>query len=622
MAAHVTSPSVPGDLSARAGELPTADAVGMDDGRANAVAAMILAGFDRHYALFRYSAQRGKTYFEQGDWPAMTRLARARIDYYAERVRECADEITRLGPPDEHAQDFWLRVKRAFVERLADHRQPECAETFFNSVTTRVLHRRYFHNDYLFVRPAIATDYLDSARPSYRVYYPQGRRLNRMLERLVAEFGLACPYDDLPRDISRLARAALPALRRAMPHGAVGQRLGADLQLQVLSSLFFRGECAYIVGRVINHAGAYPFAIALRRSRAGQLTLDALLHGVDDLSALFSFTRAYFLVDMETPSAYIGFLASVLPRKPVAELYTSLGLHKQGKTLFYRDFLHHLAHSHDQFDIAPGIRGMVMCVFTLPSYPYVFKLIRDDIQKSGIDRGHVMRKYQLVKRHDRVGRMADTWEYSQVALPRARFSPALIDALQAHAGSSIEVEGDTLILRHVYIERRMTPLNLYLQHADDIRLRAAVIDYGHAIRQLACANIFPGDLLYKNFGVTRLGRVVFYDYDEIELMTDIHFRVVPPAPDYEAELASAPWYPVAGNDVFPEEFAPFLMGNARVRDAFMTEHAELLDARWWQACRSDILAGQAADPIPYEPVRRLRATPSESGVCARAVPFS
>ena len=380
--AHEARADAGADALADAGADAGADA----DALADAVAAVVLAGFNRHYALFRYSAQRGRAHFEQGDWGAMARLARERIDYYDERVRDCANELTRLGAPDQHAQDFWLRVKRAFVEYLSGHRQPECAETFFNSVTTRVLHRRYFHNDYLFVRPAVATDYLDSARPSYREYYPQGRTLYRMLERVIADVGLACPYDDLPRDVRRLARAAMQALRTAMPHMAVGQRLGADLQVHVLNSLFFRGECAYVVGRVINHGGVHAFAVALRRNDAGQTVVDALLHGVDDLSALFSVTRAYFLVDMETPSAFIAFLTSLLPRKPVAELYTSVGLHKQGKTLFYRDFLHHLGHSHDHFDVAPGIRVMVMCVFTLPSYPYVFKLIRDDIQKSGIDR--------------------------------------------------------------------------------------------------------------------------------------------------------------------------------------------------------------------------------------------
>ena len=568
------------------------------------VAALILAGFDRHYALFRYSAQRDKALFEHGDWHGMARLATERIDYYATRVRECTAQVRRVRA--QAGDDaFWLAVKRAFVDQLATHRQPECAETFFNSVTCRVLQRQYFHNDFLFVRPAVATAFMDSTRPSYRVYYPRQQGLYRMLERMLADFGLACPYADLPRDVRQLARAVMPGLHAALAHDAAGQRLGADLQVHVLGSLFFRNSGAYVVGRVINHAGVHPFAIAIVRNSAGHLVIDAVLQGADDLSALFSFTRAYFLVDMETPSAYIAFLASLLPRKAAAELYTSVGLHKQGKTLFYRDFLHHLAHSHDAFDIAPGIAGMVMCVFTQPSYPYVFKLIRDRIQKDGIDRVTVMNKYQLVKRHDRVGRMADTWEYSQVALPRERFSQALLNELRTQAAQVIEEDGDTIVLRHVYIERRMIPLNLHLQHADDARLAHAIRDYGHAIRQLAMANIFPGDMLYKNFGLTRLGRVVFYDYDEIQPMTEMNFRAIPPAPNPEAEMASEPWYGVAANDVFPEEFAHFLLGQPRIRAAFMAEHAALLDPQWWQACRDRLRAGRIGEFFPYDPSRRL-----------------
>jgi len=308
---------------------------------------------------------------------------------------------------------------------------------------------------------------------------------------------------------------------------------------------------------------------------------------------------------METPSAYVHFLNTLLPRKPKAEIYTTIGLQKQGKTLFYRDFLHHLSHSHDAFDLAPGIRGLVMSVFTLPSYPYVFKLIRDRISKPDMDRATVKRKYQMVKKHDRVGRMADTWEYSQVALPRDRFSPQLLEELRREVPSLLDETPDTIVLRHVYIERRMTPLNIYLNRASDQALEAAVRQYGDAIRELAAANIFPGDMLYKNFGVTRLGRVVFYDYDEIQRMTEMTFRRIPPAPNEEAELAAEPWYPVGPNDVFPEEFAHFLLGDSRVRQAFLKHHACLLDAEWWQACREQVIQGRITDIFPYDASRRL-----------------
>lgn len=585
-----------------------------------AVARAMLDGFNRHYALFRYGAQRAKSLFESADWRGIQQLARERIAYYDTRVRECTSLLAAaLKDSDARPSDagerltpqqvtYWHQVKACFITLLADHRQPECAETFFNSVSCRILHRDYFHNDFLFVRPAVATEYLDSKLPSYRVYYPAQEGLEESLLKLLADFGLAAPFADLPADTRALARMALRQLRADLPRGA-GPRIAPDCQIHVLNSLFFRNKGAYAVGRLVNQGTVHPFAIALLHTPSGHVRVDALLHSSDDLSTLFSFTRAYFLVDMETPAAYVHFLNTLLPRKPKAELYTTIGLQKQGKTLFYRDFLHHLSHSRDAFDLAPGIAGLVMTVFTLPSYPYVFKLIRDRIAKDGMDHETVRRKYLLVKMHDRVGRMADTWEYSQVALPRRRFSPALLDALREQVPSLLEEDEDSVVLRHVYIERRMTPLNLYLARASDAMLEQAVKRYGDAIRDLAAANIFPGDMLFKNFGLTRLGRVVFYDYDEIQRMTEMKFRRIPPAPNPEAEMAAEPWYAVGPNDVFPEEFEHFLLGDPRVRHAFMKHHAALLDAGWWQACRERAAQGRIEDIFPYEDSRRLPAVP-------------
>ncbi|HWK60203.1 MAG TPA: bifunctional isocitrate dehydrogenase kinase/phosphatase [Eoetvoesiella sp.] len=583
-----------------------------------AVARIILNGFDRHYALFRYGAQRAKALFESGNWLAIQQLSRERIEYYDTRVHECTTTLgsalkdSRARPGNAAAgrelspeqQAFWQETKTEYIGLLAGHKQPECAETFFNSVSCRILHRDYFHNDFLFVRPAVATEYIDSKLPAYRVYYPGTEGLEKSLLNMVADFGLAAPFSDLPADARRVARMAVHELRRRIPRDS-GQRLAPDCQIHVLNSLFFRNKGAYIVGRLINQAAVFPFAVALLHTPAGHIAIDALLHSSDDLSTLFSFTRAYFLVDMEAPSAYVDFLNTLLPRKPKAEIYTIIGLQKQGKTLFYRDFLRHLAHSHDKFDVAPGIKGMVMTVFTLPSYPYVFKLIRDRIAKPGMDHATVRRKYQMVKKHDRVGRMADTWEYSQVALPRARFSDALLDELRREVPELLEEAGDVIVLRHVYIERRMTPLNLYLARASDAAAEAAVRQYGDAIRELAAANIFPGDMLFKNFGVTRLGRVVFYDYDEIQRMTEMNFRRIPPAPYEEAELAAEPWYSVGPNDVFPEEFATFLLGNARIARSFTQYHADLLQPEWWQACRSRANLGRIEDIFPYDDSRRL-----------------
>jgi isocitrate dehydrogenase kinase/phosphatase len=573
------------------------------------IAQAILEGFNRHYRRFRYVAQQAKQLYENSDWQTMRARARERIDFYDMRVLDAVHRIERefdlVALSDVERDALWQAVKQKFVTLLADHRQPECAETFFNSVCTKLLHRDYFRNEFIFVRPGVATDYMDSDPPSYRSYYPATAGLRGLLRQIVIDFGLACRWENVERDIRFVVRAVCDAHRQ----GEAFRRpwhAEPDCQVQVLSSLFFRNKGAYIVGRVINGSRITPIAVPVLKNASGHLYIDTVLFTADLLSTLFSFTRAYFLVDMEAPSAYVDFLRTILPSKPASEIYTMVGLAKQGKTLFYRDFLHHLRHSSDQFVIAPGIKGLVMTVFTLPSYPYVFKMIKDVIpHPKETDRQQIMAKYQLVKLHDRVGRMADTWEYSQVMLPRARFSPELIRELLDMCPSMVEIDDETVVIKHLYIERRMTPLNIYLTHATDAEVDHAVREYGNAIKELAAANIFPGDMLYKNFGVTRLGRVVFYDYDEIEYMTDCNFRVVPKTLD-DDDMGGEVHYLVDKRDMFPEQWGPFLLGDDRIRAAFMKYHADLLTPDFWNARKQRIQAGHLEDVFPYPIERRFR----------------
>jgi isocitrate dehydrogenase kinase/phosphatase len=415
----------------------------------------------------------------------------------------------------------------------------------------------------------------------------------------------------------------------------VKQRLGqaklrANFQVQVLSSLFYRNKGAYVVGKVINGFQEIPFALPILHNGKGQLVIDAALFGEDDLLILFSFARAYFMVDMDVPSAYVQFLRSMMPRKPRAEIYNALGLAKQGKTLFYPDLLYHQRHSTDKFRIAPGIKGMVMLVFDQHSFPFVFKVIKDFYPpQKDTSREQIQGKYLLVKQHDRVGRMADTLEYSNVAFPRERFEDELIAEIQKFAPSQIEINcrADTgqeeVVIKHAYIERRMIPLNIYLQEAfdtglDDVRAKSqmerAVVEYGNAIKDLVAANIFPGDMLWKNFGVTRHGKVVFYDYDEIEYITDCNFRRVPAPRNEEDEMSGEIWYHVGPHDVFPETFGPFLLGNPSVREVFMKHHADLLDASFWQGHKEKISDGHVHDVFPYEADKRFQIQRAALGV--------
>jgi len=584
----------------------------LSERRAFDIAQAMLEGFNKHYRLFREASAAAKQRFERRDWLGQQRAQRERIEFYDLRVDEAVQRLRDEFHIDDLSMDSWQQAKLHYIGLLIDHHQPELAETFFNSCTAKLLHRSYFRNDFIFVRPAISTEYIENdepaALPTYRAYYPSKDTLLETWLRIVHNFRLDVPFENLERDVELVLQAMLSELG--------GFRPRANFQLQVLSSLFYRNKGAYVVGKIINGYTETPFALPILHGPRG-LVIDAALFGEDDLLMLFSFARAYFMVDMEVPSAYVQFLRTMMPRKPRSEIYSALGLQKQGKNLFYRDLLYHLRHSSDRFRIAPGIKGMVMLVFDLPSFPYVFKVIKDFYPpQKDTSREQIQGKYLLVKQHDRVGRMADTLEYSKVAFPRSRIEDELVAELKHFCGSLIEEDGDMLVINHVYIERRMIPLNIYLQEASPEQLAHAVVEYGNAIKDLVAANIFPGDMLWKNFGVTRHGKVVFYDYDEIEYVTDVNFRRVPTPRTEEDEMSGEIWYSVGPKDVFPETFGPFLLGHPGVREVFMAHHADLLDAAFWQKHKDHILAGQVQDVFPYEPHKRfkLQRQPSPEGV--------
>ena len=582
----------------------------LTDSRAYDIAQALVDGFDRHYRLFRETSAAAQQRFERADWHGQQRAQRERIEFYDLRVNEAVERLRADYAIDAIGMDTWQQAKLHYIGLLTGHRQPELAETFFNSVTSKLLHRSYFHNDFIFVRPAVSTEYIENdepaALPTYRAYYPTRETLHETWKRIVTNFQLQREFGDLDRDVEHTVQAMLGELG--------GFRPRANFQIQVLSSLFYRNKGAYLVGKIINGFTETPLALPILHDASGKLVIDAALFGEDELLMIFSYARAYFMVDMEVPSATVQFLRSMMPRKPRHELYNALGLQKHGKNLFYRDFMAHQRHSSDQFRIVPGIKGMVMLVFDLPSFPYVFKVIKDYYPpQKDTTRELIKSKYLLVKQHDRVGRMADTLEFSNVAFPLARFEDELVAELRKFCPSVLEIsdrdgDGQTeLILKHVYIERRMIPLNIFLQEAGPEQLAHAVVEYGNAIKDLVAANIFPGDMLWKNFGVTRHGKVVFYDYDEIEYLTDCNFRRVPAPRNEDDEMSGEVWYAVNRGDVFPETFGPFLLGNPQVREIFMAHHADLLDPAFWQGNKERILAGHVHDVFPYEPAKRFSA---------------
>jgi isocitrate dehydrogenase kinase/phosphatase len=563
-------------------------------------ARIILNGFESYFADFQNITLGARSRFENADWLGIHAATIQRIDLYKHKVEAVLDAVELVAGDELKNFDFWRDTRKIYAGLIRQHHNFEIAETFYNSVFNAVFRHKQVRNDYAFVFSSQGDIPLSDSSPVLR-YYNADSSVSATLRQLLQDYRFNVPYEDLERDIAFIQQAVEEELRD-VPGFELKQN---DVRLEVLANHFYRNKGAYIVGRLVSGQDSMPFVLPILHNEKGGVFVDTVLFGSNRVSVVFSFTRTYFMVDATIPSQYVLFLAKLMPAKPISEIYSCMGYNKHGKTYYHRSAVRHMESTTDKFIIAPGIKGMVMSVFTLPSYPFVFKVIKDRFTPpKEVTHEEVKAKYRLVKRSDRAGRMADTQEFTNLAFARDRFSEELMSELKAVAPSQITEHGKALIIGHLYVERRMTPLNLYLQDANDEELFAVMDEYGNAIKQLAAANIFPGDMLLKNFGVTRHGRVVFYDYDEIVPLTDCNFRKIPEPRNEMEEMASQPWYSVGPNDIFPEEFRLFFSGNQRARKAFDERHSDLYEASFWISLQEQIRSGYVASFYPYR--RKLR----------------
>ncbi|MCU7843018.1 MAG: bifunctional isocitrate dehydrogenase kinase/phosphatase [Candidatus Thiodiazotropha sp. (ex Monitilora ramsayi)] len=561
------------------------------------IAQSILTGFDRHFSFFQEISSAARQRFERTDWESVREASAKRISFYDLRVQEAIGKVSSNFGIKELDEGLWQEVKQAYTTLLHKHSRPELAETFYNSVFCRLFERKYFDNDKIFLESQVKRHELAERYRVYMSFQVADGGLKNSFWEILSSFYFNLPYEDIQRDSQRLADAFMEQTGL--------ETIPSDLRFDLLESPFYRNKASYLVGRMVYGDVIRPVIIPLMNNEAGAIYADALLTQKRRVEAVFSFARAYFMVKTPVPTATVEFLRSIMPEKTLADLYMSIGFHKQAKNEFYRDLLNHLEQSQDEFIIAPGTPGLVMQVFTLPSFPYVFKVIRDKFPpQKEVTHQLVKQRYLQVKKHDRVGRMADTLEFVDVALPLDRIDTHLLEELKATVPSQLEIEGDKVVIKHLYIEQRMTPLNLYLEETNEEETRSILYDWGKAVKQLMGVNIFPGDLLFKNFGVNSQGKVVFYDYDEICYLTECNFRKIPP-PRYPEDLyLDEPWYSVNPNDIFPEEFITFLSTDPKVRKILKEIHPELFDATFWQSNQQDLVEGKQADVFPYS--RTLR----------------
>ncbi|MGH8494749.1 MAG: bifunctional isocitrate dehydrogenase kinase/phosphatase [Gammaproteobacteria bacterium] len=564
------------------------------DGRtasAESCAHLIVDGFNRYNADFRSITQRARWRFEHRDWSGSARDGAERIELYEKAVQGVLHTLKReLGAKCED-RPCWSAIKARYADIIDAYVDSEFFRTFFSSITRRIFGT-------VGVDPEVEFIALD-VEPTTRITKPVPRFVyfNRgstryLFDEALADFALGAPYRDIERSIDFVADE--------VEDYCMARRFDGPIeQVELVKPIFFQGTRAYLVGRITGRSFSSPLVIALKNSDAG-IVVDAVILSEAEVSILFGFTRSYFHVDLETVGDAVVFLKSLLPKKRTSEIYTVLGRSKQGKTERYRSLMQHLEAAPDRFVFALGDKGLVMIVFTLPSYDVVFKVIRDRFAyPKTMLRQDVMNKYQLVFRHDRAGRLVDAQEFRHLVFDRSRFAPELLDELLTAAAGTVRDDGERVVIDHVYVERRLTPLNLFLRDAESAPARLAVLDYGQAIRDLAMSNIFAGDLLLKNFGVTRHGRVIFYDYDELTLVTDCNFRDLPAAQNPEDEMSAEAWYYVADNDVFPEQFISFLGFQSALREEFMRYHREVLTADYWRHVKTRHLNGEVFEVLPY-----------------------
>lgn len=576
-----------------------------DSRLSNVSAARILEGFDEYMTRFGAFNARAPRRFAQADWRGMQSDAIGRLKVYSRVVSDVVDDIRKLLGPRVDDPLLWVAIKAVYSGLIADRQEWELAETFHNSITRQLFDTVGVDEQIEFVDTDFDSPPSPSVEPVYSIY-DRRETTELLVSRILGDFLPDVTFKRMDSDTAAVAdrieqvlveRGGLPVVGRA----------------EVVRSVFYRGQSAYIVGLVYAGSVRLPVVLSLRHEEGG-VVVDAVLLNEDEVSILFSFTRSYFHVDVRRPYDLVRFLRRLMPRKRIAELYISIGQNKHGKTERYRDLLRHLNSTDERFQYAPGTQGLVMVVFTMPGYDDVFKVIRDRFPPpKRTTREAIMGKYRLVFQHDRAGRLIDAQDFQHLQFAKDRFDPDLLEELLSEAGRTVRLEGDTVVLEHLYVERRVIPLDLYAREAVFPAAARAVIDYGQAIKDLACTNIFPGDLLTKNFGVTRHGRVVFYDYDELSALTDVKFKDLPEPQDEIETMSETPWFGVGGSDIFPEEHQRFLGMPPELKEVFLERHADLFEVEPWQAIQKRIEAGELMEVFPYGDEARLPGTEDVRG---------
>ncbi|MBU1172215.1 MAG: bifunctional isocitrate dehydrogenase kinase/phosphatase [Proteobacteria bacterium] len=562
---------------------------------------LILDAFETYLNEFQSITLKARDRFIQKNWQEGRNDALKRLDLYSLTVRKTVEDMRGAMGPLLKKDRIGKEMKQAYASMVAQRDDSELAETFFNSVTRKI-----------FSIVGMIPD-IEFTTPDFKIPMIQERQCFICRSHLLPENRFSfqntfekilCAYKD-ELELQHLEQDAKTIARVVETHLESTYKTQRMEYVEVIESVFYRQKAAYIIGRIRSSSHIVPLIIAFLNDNKG-VRADAVLLTERSASIIFGFTRSYFHVMVTKPSEMINFLKSIIPNKRVSELYTAIGFHKHGKSELFRELTRSLEKTQDRFEIAQGEKGMVMLVFTLPSFDVVFKIIKDRFEYPKTTHRQAVRdSYRLVFIHNRAGRLIDAQAFEYLEFDRNRFSEEVLAEFRETAQETVFISDDLVTIRHLYTERRLRPLDLYIKEEDETHAMKAIIDYGRAIKELAACNIFTGDLFLKNFGVTRHGRVVFYDYDELCLLTDCHFRKIPKSRGYDDEMASEPWYFVGDKDIFPEEFRTFLRIPPNLKQAFEKAHGDLFDVTFWKELQNRISAGEVMHIFPYKQGKRF-----------------
>jgi len=564
-------------------------------------ACLIHDGWDVLINNFLDLTMRGKDYFEGRKYKELFSMALKRYNLYGGMALETFNKLEALLGDQLYSIDTWIKIKHYYAQLVQHRYDKPNTETFYNSISRKVFNQvnigfderfEFFSNEDYHV--------VEFTEPKVYREIIVHRLSKDVFKDILLSLDFNVQWEDIDRDCQAIMDELTPTI--------IFQKNNLFLDsIELVNTIFYRNRGAFVVGKLRYKRWVMPFVIAILNEEKG-LFVDAIVNNMSDISIMFSFTRSSFLANTRKPVELIDYLKTILPYKPLAELYDSIGYFRNGKTTMYREMMNYVRNYDDKFIIAPGIKGMVMCVFTLTNYPFVFKIIKDKFDNpKNVTRQQVIRKYQEVELNDRVGRMAYAHQFEHLQFPRHLFSEELIEEFKAVATQSVTITDEFVNISHCYMERKMEPLNLYLERASLVETCRAMIDYGNCIKELAKANIFPGDLLLKNFGVTRHGRVIFYDYDEICKVTDCRFRRLPEVVEGEETMGHESAFSVEPSDIFPEEFKNFMVPDGPVGDLFMLEHADIFEPKFWRNIQREINKGEYLRFYAYPVQNRLAA---------------